>query len=129
LSSHWFAVFPMRIQDEYLTSFCKDLRREASDSNELGSAVFQPDCMLVAVTFPQGGINNLKKKLIPTTLFIRNFQSSTAGVIKMIVIKRVSKNSGVNFFHREILQPPTDSQAIAKNPNCWSMWESIPDCE
>jgi hypothetical protein len=39
LSSHWFAVFPMRIQDEYLTSFRKDLRREASGSNdELGSA-------------------------------------------------------------------------------------------
>ena len=39
LSSHWFAVFPMRIQNEYLTSFRKDRRREASGSNELGSAV------------------------------------------------------------------------------------------
>jgi hypothetical protein len=38
LSSHWFAVFPMRMQDEYLTSFREDLWREASGSNELGSA-------------------------------------------------------------------------------------------
>jgi hypothetical protein len=31
----WFAVFPMRIQDECLTRFRKVLRREASGSNEL----------------------------------------------------------------------------------------------
>jgi hypothetical protein len=60
----------MRIQDEYLTSFRKDLRREASGSNELGSAaalgvpvllhtrdvigpLFQPECRLVTVTLPQ----------------------------------------------------------------------------
>jgi hypothetical protein len=68
------------VKANYFIKGIKDLRREASGSNELGSAaalgssrvirtprdvigpVFQPDCRLVAVTLPQGGINDKNKK-------------------------------------------------------------------
>jgi hypothetical protein len=68
-------LYRMRKQDEYLTSFCKDLRREASGSNELGSAAALGElscysftlCLrlyfrLVAVTFPRMGIQYNNKK-------------------------------------------------------------------